>query len=93
MVSAAETASLPAWRELAVLRLEHDAGRAAGGLGQLLLQLVRHLLGFSAGDLEVVGHGAVEGRSRAADGHQDGEPEGDDEPAVAVGELAETVEQ
>ena len=79
--------------ELGVVGFEDNAGGAARGGGQLLLELVRHLLGFGARDLEVVGHGAVEGGGRAADGHHHCEPERDDEPAVAVGELAEAVEQ
>lgn len=68
--------------------VENNAGRTTRRRREGSLQLVGHLLGFGARDGEVVGHGAVECRGRAANGHQDGEPQGDDQPAAAIRELA-----
>ena len=92
MVSAAVTASLPAWLNSASLASKTTLAEPPEDGGKLGLELVRHLLGFGARDLEVVGQGAVEGGGRTADRHHHCEPQGDDEPAVAVGELAEAVE-
>ena len=61
--------------------------------GKLLLELVRHLLGLGAGDLEVVGHGAVEGGGRSAHSNKHGQPEGNDQPAAPVREPAEAVQE
>ena len=79
--------------ELGAVGFEDNAGGTTRRRGELLLEFVCHLLGFGSRDLEVVGQRAVEGGCRAAHRHHHCEPQRDDEPAVAVRELAEAVEQ
>lgn len=79
--------------ETRVSGVEGHARRAAGRIGQGFFELVGHPLRFRAGDAEVVGHGAVEGGGRPSHGHQDCQPQRDDQPAAAIRKLAQAVEE
>ncbi len=79
--------------ESPVLRLEHDGGRGAGEVGEVLLQGVVHALRLGVRDAEARGERAAEGRERPAGQPERDDPADDDEPGATTGEPAETVEE